>query len=106
MASALHRSYDAQIVAQQKFILDNSASMSADEKRTEIEALPKLVQAQQQSDQALAATSKALASLAAAHAALSATKKQKDSPAFKLEVNELVQNVQTLSSFYDSLNKK
>jgi len=106
LASALHREYDDQIAAQQKFIRDNAASMTADQKRTEIEALPKLVQAQRQSDQALAATSKSLAALAAAHAALTATKTQKDAPAFKLELTEMVEDAQAINSFYTSLNSK
>jgi hypothetical protein len=76
LASALHRDYDDQIAAQQ------------------------------QSDAALASTAKALTSLAAAHAALMATKGQKDSPAFKMELSQLVTNVQTFNSFYLSLNKK
>ena len=106
LASALHRDYDDQIAAQQKFIRDNAATMSAEQKRTEIELLPKLVQAQQKSDQALAATSKALAALASAHAALTATKAQKDSPAFKLKLSELVENVQAINGFYLSLSSK
>lgn len=99
LADALHRDYDKQIQAQIDFIHANEAKMIADEKRTEIETLPKLVQAQQQSDQTLAATSKSLAALAA-------TKNQKDAPAFKLELNELVQDAQTINGFYTSLSTK
>jgi hypothetical protein len=106
LASELHLDYDNQIAAQQKFIRDNAASMSADQKRTEIEALPKLVLAQQQSDQTLAATVKSLAALAAAHAALTATKTQKNAPAFKLELTEMVQDAQTINGFYTSLSAK
>jgi hypothetical protein len=106
LADALHRDYDRQIDAEQTFIRNNGGSMTPDQKRTEIETLPRLVLAQQQSDQALAATSKSLAALAAAHAALASTKSQKDSPAFKLELNELVQNAQSISSFYSSLSTK
>jgi beta-glucosidase len=47
-----------------------------------------------------------LAALAAAHAALTATKTQKDAPAFKLELIELVQDAQTINSFYTSLSTK
>ncbi len=106
LASALHRAYDSQIAAQQKFIDDNGVHLSAAEKRTEIEVLPKLVQAQRQSDQALAATSNSLAALAAAHAALAATKSQKDAPAFKLKLSELVENAQLINNFYLSLCTK
>jgi hypothetical protein len=106
LASAVHRQYDNQIDAEQKFIRDHAASMTADQKRIEIETLPKLVLAQQQSDQALAATSKSLAALAAAHAALTATKSQKDAPAFKLELSEMVQDAQAVNSFYSSLGTK
>jgi len=59
-----------------------------------------------ESDEALAATSKSLAALAAAHASLAATKNQKDAPAFKLELSELVQNAQAIDSFYNSLSSK
>ena len=106
LADALHRDYDKQIDAQETFIRTNAATMSADQKRTEIEKLPSLVQAQQKSDEALAATSKSLAALAAAHSALAATKNQKDAPAFKLELSELVQNAQAIDSFYNSLSSK
>ncbi|MGA2350219.1 MAG: hypothetical protein ABSF70_07295 [Terracidiphilus sp.] len=104
LADALHRSYDKQIEAQKEYIHNNAASMSADQKRTEIEALPRLVIAQRQSDQTLAKTSKSIAALAAAHAALTATKTEKDSPAFKLKITELVQNAQAISGFYTSLS--
>jgi len=80
--------------------------MSVDQRRVEIEKLPALVLAQRKSDEALAATSKSLAALAAAHASLAATKNQKDAPAFKLELSELVQDAQTIGSFYNSLSTK
>jgi len=104
LASALHRDYDDQIAAQLKFIRDHGASMSAEQRRIEIEALPKLVMAQQQSDRTLAATSKSLAALASAHAALSATKTQKNAPAFKLELTRMMQEVQAINGFYTTLN--
>jgi hypothetical protein len=103
LASALHRDYDNQIAAEEKFIRDNAATMTAEQRRTEIETLPKLVLAQQQSDQALAATSKSLAALAASHAALAATKTQKNAPAFKLELAEMLQDAQAINTFYSSL---
>ena len=106
LANELHLDYDSQIAAQQKFIRDNASTMTADRKRTEIQALPKLVLAQRQSDQALAATAKSLTALAAAHAALTATKTQKDAPAFKLKLSELVQNAQAINTFYSSLSAK
>ena len=106
LASELHLDYDNQIAAQQKFIRDHSAAMTPSEHRTEIEALPKLVQAQRQSDQALAATVNSLSALAAAHAALAATRNQKDAPAFKLKLNELVQDAQTIDGFYATLASK
>ncbi|MGA2048733.1 MAG: hypothetical protein ABSG96_13615 [Terracidiphilus sp.] len=106
LASEIHLDYDTQIADQQRFIRDNAASLSADQRRVEIEKLPKLVQAQERSDEALAATSKSLAALAAAHAALTATKNLKDAPAFKLELNELLEDAQTIDGFYNSLSSK
>jgi hypothetical protein len=106
LASELHLDYDTQIADQQKFIRDNAASMSADLRRTEIETLPRLVLAQRKSDEALAATAKSLSALAAAHASLAATKTQKNAPAFKLELNELVEDAQAINSFYASLSSK
>lgn len=106
LAAELHQNYDEQIVVQQKFLADNAATLTPEERRTEIATLPKLVQAQQQGDQALAATVKALTSLAAAHAALAGTKTQKDAPAFKLELTQMAQDAQTLNSFYTSLKSK
>jgi hypothetical protein len=105
LTTELDKSYADQIAAEQKFIGDNP-KLSPEQKRTEIETIPKLVLAQEQSDQALAATSKSLADLARAHAALASTKGQKDSPAFKLELNELVQDAQSINSFYSSLSAK
>lgn len=106
LASELHLDYDTQILDQQRFIRENASSLSVDQRRIEIEKLPALVLAQHKSDEALAATSKSLAALASAHAALAATKTQKDAPAFKLELNELVQDAQTISGMYNSLSAK
>jgi hypothetical protein len=106
LASSVHRHYDDQITAEQKYIRDNTATMSAAERRAEIETLPRLVVAQRQADQALAATRKSLAALAAAHAALTDTRTQKNAPAFELELSQMVQSAQSLSSFYSSLESK
>ena len=105
LANALHLEYDKQIAYEQRFIEQNGASMSADEKRAEIETLPKLVVAQQQADKTLAATAKSLGELAAAHAALTQTKSQKDAPAFKLKLAELEQDAQTINGFYQTSSK-
>ncbi len=106
LASLLHRKFDDQIADEQQYIRINEKALTPDQKRTEIETLPKLLLAQQQADQALAATSKALAAFAACHAALTETKAQKNSPAFRLELAKMEQNVQALSSFYSSLGAK
>ena len=106
LADALHTDYGTQIAAEQNFITDNANTLSADQKRIEIETLPKLVLAQRQSDQALAATAKLLTDLAAAHAALAATKAQKNSPAFKLELSQLLQDAQTAYGYYTSVSPK
>jgi len=105
LANALHLEYDNQIAEEQRFIEKSGASLSADQRRTEIESLVKLVTAQQQADKTLAATAKSLASLAAAHAALTATKTQKDAPAFKVQLAELVLDAQTINGFYQSSSK-
>ena len=104
LADALHRAYSREIQAEVDFIKANAGSMDADQRRTEIETLPKLVQAQQQADQALAATVKSLKALAAAHAALTTTKAQKNAPAFRLELTQLVQDAQSINGFYTSLS--
>ena len=106
LASSVHRHYDDQIRAEQKYIRDNTATMSAEQRRTEIETLPRLVMAQRQADQSLEATRKSLAALAAAHAALTDTKTQKNAPAFELELSQMEQDAQSLSSFYSSLQSK
>ena len=102
LAHALHLEYDNQIADEQRFIQKNGASMTPEQKRTEIETLPKLVLAQQQADRTLAATAKSLASLADAHTALTATKTQKDAPAFKVKLAELLQDAQTINGFYQT----
>ncbi|MGH9606764.1 MAG: hypothetical protein ACRD3N_13825 [Terracidiphilus sp.] len=104
LASELHQAYDTEIRDQVYFIRHNGASMSAEERRTEIELLPALVLKQQQADATLAATRKALAALAAAHAALVDTKKQKSAPAFRLEMTKLVENAQAIGGYYNSLS--
>jgi hypothetical protein len=106
LASSVHRHYDDQIRAEQKYIRDNTATMSAEQRRTEIETLPKLVMAQRQADQSLEATRKSLAALAAAHAALTETKTQKNAPAFELELMQMVQDAESLGGFYSSLQSK
>jgi len=105
LANLLHLEYDNQIAEEQRFIDKSGASLSADQRRTEIQTLVKLVTAQQQADKTLAATSKSLAALAAAHAALTATKTQKDAPAFKVVLAELVQDAQTINGFYQTSSK-
>lgn len=102
LADAVHRSFDRQIEAQKDFIDQHEKSMTAIEKRAEIETLPKLVLAQRQADEALASTRDTLADLAAAHAALTATKGEKDSPAFRLKLNQLIENARTVAGYYQS----
>lgn len=104
LANALNSDYDLQIAAQQKYIRDNASTMSAEEKRAAIEVLPRLVQAQQRSDDALQETVKSLRALAEAHAALASSKNLKDSPAFKVKLAELIQSAQSLGTFYGALS--
>jgi hypothetical protein len=103
LINELKNSYSQIIDAREKFIQDNASKMDPIAKRAEIETLPMLVLAEQQSTAALNATSQALVQLAAAHAALAATAKAKDAPAFRTALSELVQDGEKIDSFYSKL---
>jgi hypothetical protein len=94
------------IADQRTYILTNEAKMTAAEKRTEIGKLPQLVTAEKQGDAALAQTQAALKQLAATNDALTQTKKDKDAPAFKAMVSQLVAQGQQLGTVYSAVGSK
>ncbi len=106
LRNQMHNSYGDIIRKQQQFIHQNEKSMSASEKRTEIERLPKLVLASTRADRILANTQQELADLASAHTALAETAHQKDSPAFKTRLSQLFDDVRRLKDVYSSLDSK
>ena len=106
LRNELRDKYVELIADQRTYIYANEAKMSPDEKRTEIEQLPQLVTAEQQGDAALAATATALQKLAAANDALTETKKDKNAPAFRALVTQLVAQGQQLGTVYASATAK
>jgi hypothetical protein len=100
LRNELRDKYVELIVDQRTYILANEAKMSPDEKRTEIAKLPQLVTAEKQGDATLEQTQKALQQLAATNDVLTQTKKDKDAPAFRALVTQMVAQGQQLGAVY------
>lgn len=106
LRNQLKNSYAELIRKQQQYIHKNEASMSAADKRAEIEKLPKLAASQAQSDRVLAKTQRELADMAKAHTALAETAHQKESPTFRVLVAQLARDGEQLNDVYRSLPTK
>jgi hypothetical protein len=100
LRNELRDKYVELIADQRTYILANEAKMSPDEKRTEIGKLPQLVTAEKQGDATLEQTQKALQQLAATNDVLTQTKKDKDAPAFRALVTQMVAQGQQLGAVY------
>jgi len=100
LRNQLRNDYATERRKQIKFIRDNERTMSASEKRAEIEALPKLEAAAAAGDKTLAATQAALKQMAATHTALAASAGAKESPAFHIMLAELTHDGEQLHGFY------
>jgi hypothetical protein len=100
LRNELRDKYGELIADQRTYIKDNEAKMTPDEKRTEIGKLPQLVTAEKQGDATLEQTQKALQQLAATNDALTETKKDKDAPAFRALVAQMVAQGQQLGAVY------
>ena len=100
LRNELRDKYAELIADQRTYILANEAKMSPDEKRTEIGKLPQLVMAEKQGDATLEQTQKALEQLAKTNDALTETKKDKDAPAFRALVTQMVAQGQQLGAVY------
>jgi len=106
LRNELLTSYDGQIQYHLTYIKLNAASLTPAEKRSEIEALPKLVEASKQADQTLAATAEALDQLAKTHHALATSANKKESVSFKVHLAELIRDGQNISAFYNTLESQ
>ena len=106
LRNQLKNDYDELVHNQVNFILQNEATMSAEDKRTEIAKLPALVSDARRADTALAETKDALRQLAAAHDALVDTRSSRDAPAFQSLVGQLVAQSQQLGSVYAAVTAK
>ena len=102
LRNELRDKYVELIVYQRTYILANEAMMSPDEKRTEIAKLPQLVTAEKQGDTTLEQTQKALEQLATTNDVLMQTKKDKDAPAFRALVSQMVAQGQQLGAVYSA----
>jgi hypothetical protein len=100
LRNELRDKYGELIADQRTYIKDNEAKMTPDEKRTEIGKLPQLVTAEKQGDATLEQTQKALQQLATTNDALTETKKDKDAPAFRALVAQMVAQGQQLGAVY------
>jgi hypothetical protein len=104
LRNQLHISY-LDLQRQEQLYLDaNKSGMTPAERRTEIRSLPRLVLSEREADAALAKTGDSLTALAKTHTALAETAKLKDSPAFRLQLSELVDEADQLGTFYDSMS--
>ena len=102
LRNELRDKYVELIVDQRTYVLANEAKMSPDEKRTEIAKLPQLVTAEKQGDTTLEQTQKALEQLATTNDVLMQTKKDKDAPAFRALVSQMVAQGQQLGAVYSA----
>jgi hypothetical protein len=102
LRNELRDKYAELIADQRTYILANEAKMSPDEKRTEIGKLPQLVMAEKQGDATLEQTQKALQQMATTNDALTQTKKDKDAPAFRALVSQMVVQGQQLGVVYSA----
>jgi hypothetical protein len=103
LQNQLKNNYATLIRKEEQYIHHNEDKMSPAEKRAEIERLPKLVADEKTADQALAATQSALEQLAKTHTALAESASAKDSPTFKVLLQELNSDGQHLNSFFQKL---
>ncbi len=106
LRNQLSNDFDELVKFQTTFIFQNEGHMTAEEKRNQIEMLPKLVVEARQADAALEQTQDALQQLAAAHDALAQTRNSKDAPAFRSLISQLVTQSQQLGSVYAAVTAK
>ncbi len=106
LRNELRDKYVELIADERTYILTNEAKMTLSEKRTEIEKLPQLVIAEKQGDGTLEQTQAALKQLAATNDALTQTRKDKDAPAFKAMLSQLVAQGQQLGAVYSAESSK
>jgi len=106
LRNELRDKYAELIADQRTYILANEKNMTPEEKRTEIGKLPQLVTNEKQDDAALAQTADALKQLAATNDALNETKKDKDAPAFKALLSQMVAQGQQLGTVYSAVGSK
>jgi hypothetical protein len=106
LRNELRDKYAELIADQRTYILANETKMSPDEKRTEIGKLPQLVTAEKAGDATLEQTQKALQQLATTNDALTQTKKDKDAPAFRALVAQMVAQGQQLGAVYAAASTK
>jgi hypothetical protein len=95
--------YEQLLMQQDSFIHHAGATLSATERRTEIQRLPRILASQQATDDMLADLEESVKELALAHHALAASASQKDAPSLRARLAELHASGQRLSRYYDSL---
>jgi len=106
LRNQLSNSYADIIRKQQQYIRLNSKSMSPADKRAEIEKLPALVSAGAKADHILATTQRELGDLSKAHTMLADTAREKNSPAFNVRLQELVEDGRQLKVISSSLESR
>jgi len=100
LRNQLSNDYDELVKFQTTFIFQNEGKMTPEEKREQIQRLPRLVIEAKQADAALEQTQDALQHLATAHDALAETRASKDAPAFRSLIAQLLTQSQQLGSVY------
>ena len=103
LRNQLKNNYDTLIVKQQQYLHHYADTMTASEKRAAIERLPKLAANAKRADAALAVTQASLAQLAKTHTALVASAGEKESPAFRVLLAELIEESEQLHGFYEKV---
>jgi hypothetical protein len=96
-----------QILAQQdSFIRHAGTSLSATERRAEIQKLPKILADKQATDDMLAGLADSIKQLALTHHALAAAASSKDAPSLEARIADLRASGERLADFYQSLPAK
>jgi len=100
------RDYEQILAQQDSFIRHAGTSLSATERRAEIQKLPKILANKQATDDMLAGLADSIKQLALTHHALAAAATSKDAPSLEARIADLRASGERLADFYLSLPAK
>ncbi len=98
------RDYDQILAQQDQFIRHAGSSLSATERRGEIERLPRILASQKATEDMLTGLKASLEKLTVTHHALAAAAASKDSASLQARIDDLRASAEGLANFYESLS--